>query len=509
MKSSNNYRRIGKTALVGLFLLILIQLIGCAKATQASILKSSENSSESPQSINESGEIYLPLTLSFYPWVSPFGGEATKIFENDEPLFTHTVDLNIGWTRLNSKNGISWRKLQPNPGDEINWDLLVDFEDQLHSLKSAGITPVISLNDSPHWAVDPNARSDGKPTSCGPIHPDHYDEFADFLKQIINRYKDPEFNVHIWEFGNEPDVDPDILAVDSVYGCWGDISDKDFYGGKQYGEMLKYITPIVKKADPLAKVWVGGLLLAVPETTNPGLGKPERFFRGILDVGAAPYFDALAYHGHLLYYGKIKDSDSVLSGPWIAWGGGLIGKARYLRQIMSEYGVDKPLVQGEIGVGCRSDFTYCQPNPSEEFFQFQADMLVRVAVRIVSENIKGFSWYQINGNGWRNQGLLDSADNPRPSYDAYQQLIHKLDRARYLSTVDYGSDVEAYTFRKAPNRVHVVWAKDDTSVNILVPKSKFLEAYDRDGTQIITPPIEGNNYKLTVGFSPIYIVRKP
>jgi hypothetical protein len=511
MNSGYHRGRTGKITLVVLFLLMvmLIQFSGNAKATPASLQRVFGNLTSSPQAVNETEDIYLPLTLSFYPWVSPFGGEATIMFVESKPLYSHTVDLNIGWTRLNKTNGISWRKLQPNPGDEINWDLLADFEDQLRSLQAAGITPVISLNDSPHWAVDPNARSDGQPTSCGPIHPDYFDEYADFLQKLIKRYKTPEFNVHNWEFGNEPDVDPDLLPINSVYGCWGDISDKDYYGGKRYGEMLKYVSPKVKQVDPLAKVWVGGLLLSVPETTNPGLGKPERFLRGILESGAAPYFDVLPYHGHLLYYGKIKDSDTVLSGPWVAWGGGVVGKARYLRQIMNEYNVDKPLVQGEIGIGCRSDYSYCQPEPSEEFFQFQADMLVRVAVRTISENIKGYSWYQINGNGWRNQGLLDFENNPRPSYGTYQQLIMQLDRARYLSAVDYGSDVEAYSFHQAPNKVHVVWAKDDTSVSILVPKSKFVDAYDRDGTQITNPPVDGNNYKFTAGFSPIYIIRKP
>jgi hypothetical protein len=509
MNSENYYKRIGKYILIGLFLIILFQFNGSAKAAPASMLRFFENLANTPQAVSETKDIYLPITLSFYPWVSPFGGEATKIFVESEPLFSQTVDLKIGWTRLNSKNGISWRRLQPNPADDIKWELLADFEEQLRSLKTAGITPVISLNDSPLWAVDPNARKDGQPTSCGPIHPDYFDEYGDFLKQIINRYKEPEFNVHIWEFGNEPDVDPNLIKLNSVFGCWGDISDKDYYGGKQYGVMLKYVYPIVKKADPLAKVWVGGLLLSVPETTDSSLGKPERFLRGILEAGAGSYFDALPYHGHLLYYGKIKDSDTVLSGPWVAWGGGVVGKARYLRQIMKEYNVDKPLIQGEIGIGCRSDFTYCQPAPSAEFFQFQADMLVRVAVRIISEDVDGYSWYQINGNGWRSQGLLDENNNPRPSYDAYQQLIQQLDRARFLSTIDYGSEVEAYAFHQAPNKVHVVWANDDTSVNIFVPMSKFVDAFDRDGNQITNPPVDGNNYKFTVGFSPIYIVRKP
>jgi hypothetical protein len=176
---------------------------------------------------------------------------------------------------------------------------------------------------------------------------------------------------------------------------------------------------------------------------------------------------------------------------------------------MKEYNVNKPLVQGEIGIGCRNDYSFCVPSPDAKFFQYQADMLVRVAVRIASEDIKGFSWYQINGNGWRNQGLLDADNNPRPAYDAYQQLILQLDDAKYLTPVNYGNDVEAYAFQKTSNNVHVIWTKVDKSVDILVPISKFIDAFDRDGKQISNPPVDGNNYKITAGFSPIYIIRKP
>jgi hypothetical protein len=500
MNSKNNYKWIVRITFVGLFFLLIfpIQFSGSAIAEPE----------KSPEEFNENGNIYLPASFFNYPRHPFFGAEATIMLVEGEPLYTKTVALNLRWLRLNSNNGISWRELQPNPRDEINWDLLVEFENQLRSLQALGITPVISLNDSPLWAVDPSARSDGKPSSCGPIHPDKFDEFADFLREIINRYKIPEFDVHNWEIGNEPDVDPDLVSTTSVFGCWGDIDDTDYYGGKKYGEMLKNITPIIKSVDPSAKVWIGGLLLAVPETTDPKLGKPERFLRGILEAGAGSYFDYLAYHGHLLYYGDTIDSDTHLSGPWIERGGGVLGKARYLRQIMKEYNVDKPLILGEIGIGCRNDFNFCVPSPDAEFFQYQADMLVRVAARITSEDIRGFTWYQINGEGWRNQGLLDADNNPRPAYDAYQQLILQLGDVKFLAPIDYGSEVEGYSYKQNSNKVHVVWTKEDKSVDILIPISKFIDAFDRDGNQISSPPVEGSNYKINVGFSPIYIIRK-
>ena len=36
-----------------------------------------------------------------------------------------------------------------------------------------------------------------------------------------------EFDVHYWELGNEPDVDPILVNSSSGFGCWGDIDDPD------------------------------------------------------------------------------------------------------------------------------------------------------------------------------------------------------------------------------------------------------------------------------------------
>lgn len=511
MISGKPYSRIGLIALFCIFLLsiYLFKFSRNAIAAPGSLVGFLENLAMSPDYSEEIENVFFPVIFTNLSRIPFFGSESTEMLIESEPGFSQIVDLNVGWTRLNKSNGISWRKLQANPGDDINWDLLVDFENELRSLRKAGITPVVTLNDSPLWTVDPNARSDGQRTSCGPIHPDYYDEFANFLRKIINRYKAPEFDVHNWEIGNEPDVDPDLVSVNSVFGCWGDIDDSLYYGGKNYGEFLKYITPIIKSEDYSAKVWIGGLLLGTPKTTNPNLGKPERFLRGILEAGAGQYFDFLPYHGHLLFYGEIEDSDTHISGSWIELGGGILGKANYLRQIMKEYNVDKPLVLGEVGIGCRNDFNFCVPSPLPVFFQYQADMLIRVAVRTATGDIKGFSWYTISGSDWRFQRLLEKNYTPRPAYYAYQNLILRLENAKYHEPVYYGNDVEAYAFWQGNKKIHVIWTKEDKSVEILIPKSDFIDAFDRDGNQLLNPPSVDDSYKFTASFSPIFMILNP
>ena len=480
---------------------------GCPPATHTArfydIYNPDASLPEDSKNTTVGGCIYVPLVFNNYPWVSPFGVESNVSLASGT-ISTRAIELGVGWIRLNGR--ISWRELQPNEGDPIRWDLLTDFENELRALKAAGLTPIIIVDDHPQWATINNVRDDGQPTSCGAIRSDKFEDFAQFVRALVARYKTPEFDVHHWELGNEPDVDPNLVPPNNVFGCWGDIDDP-YYGGRHYGEMLKVVGAAIKAEDPAAQVWIGGLLLDRPNTTDPAKGKPELFLQGILEAGAAPYFDVVPYHSYPPYLNGAFDHDNAIGGPWDSWGGGYVGKARYLRQLMSQYGIEKPVFLNETGLMCPDYYEWCTP-PDAEFYQMQANHIVRAFVRGISENIKGFIWYTLNGPGWRYTGLLDGDADPKPVYIAYQQLILQLQNTRYVGPVDYGGGIEAYSFRRGLKYVHVVWAEENQIIAITIPQSEFVEARDRDGN-LITPTLVGSDYQLQVGFEPIYIVRIP
>jgi hypothetical protein len=478
---------------------------------------------ETPDAV-DTYSVYIPRIIQDYPWESPFGIESTSPLLATNTLLQRAADLQPGMARMG--NQISWRELQPSQGGPIAWELLATFEEELRGMKELGIRPLVIIKDSPDWALD--WAKNNKLLPCGPIAADKFDAFAAFVQQVVNRYKTDEFNVHDWELGNEPDVDPDIAPNPESFGCWGDIDDKNYYGGMHYGEMLKVVTPAIRQVDSQARVWIGGLLLDKPVTPNPDdVGYPERFFKGILQAGAAPYFDVVAYHRYAHYFdyfypaGTSYDYDLSVPpnfppNPWESWGGGVIGKARYLRNVMAEYGITKPVVLNETGFGCidrQESGDYCETTPDDYFYESQATHLVRYFIRAWSENIGGFYWYTLNGPGWRNSGLLDAAQQPRKVYIAYQHLSQKLRYARYLNPVDYGTGVEAYAFRVSSQRVHVVWAIEDQSLNIFLPTNKFIEVTDRYGNplydQLNPPPQSGTDYVIQVGFEPILITRTP
>lgn len=466
----------------------------------AAVLAAPPNSTLWPDPLAQAGQFaFLPILHKNHPWQNPFGIEPSSLLLPDSWLLAKTLDLSLGWVRLNGR--ISWRELQPNEGDPIAWDLLANFENELRVLRAARIRVILVVDDYPRWATDNTVRADGQPTSCGPLREDRLDDFALFMQTLVARYHTAEFNVHIWELGNEPDVDPDHVPPDSIFGCWGD-RFAPLYGGDRYGEMLKVVSPAIKAADPLAQVWIGGLLLGSPNSSvPPEESPPETFLRGVLAAGAAPYFDVVPYHAYPGYNGQRIDQDTSAGGPWDPWGGWLVGKARYLRLLMSDYNVTKPLWLNETAMNC----SWCWYQ-REDFVQMQADFVSRSLPRTLNEHIFGPIWYTLDGPGWRFTGLLDEYQLPKPVYYAYQNLIRQLQDTEPLGPVDYGTGIEAYAFGRGGEAVHIVYARENTTFSVSIPVNEFIAAYTRDGAPILVSP-SGPYVLLTVQFEPIYIIR--
>ena len=497
MKFEEKHRRPpGWLTLVGVLVCFGL-LVASGKYSSASNAIFDENTE------NVGNTLFLPTVLLNNNRITPFGVESNQYLLEGGELLDRGVALDVSWVRLGGR--ISWKNLQPNPGDAIDWAQLSQFEEELLALKKAGITPLVTVQQYPHWAVEGDAWH-GQPTSCGPLRADTFDEFAEFMRAVVNRYSISEYDVHDWELGNEPDVDPELHGVDNVFGCWGD-KDDPFYGGRHYGEMIKVVSQAIKAADPMATVWLGGLLLSAPETNNPLIGKPELFLKGVLEAGAAPFFDVVGYHWYPPYLNMVVDHD-LYRDDWSDWGGGTIGKAQFLRQIMDEYGVDKPVVLNETGLMCVESSYYCNPLPVSSFYEMQADFLIRSFVRGLSVNVEGFVWYTLDGPGWRHTGLLNENNDPHEAYFAYQHLASQLKNAIYAGAVSHGLGVEAYAFRRGNVIVQVVWARANEVIPVTFPGSKFVAAYGRIGDHIVPVPV-GDDYQLDIQFTPTFIVLKP
>jgi hypothetical protein len=504
---------------VRLFVILMV-IFTLAYSVQAGVNpRTPSTSSGSAAAPADTYSMFLPTMLDDDGWVSPFGVEASaSAFQPNSVLLSRAIAMKARFARIG--NQIYWKDLQPVEGDPAGLDfaaLLPELNTELLALNSAGIRPVVTVNRNPEWAVVLEPGDSYK--TCNAIAPDKYGAFAELMRALVRFYSKPPYNVHDWELGNEPDVDPDLAPADAGYGCWGNIDDPLYYGGEAYGEMLKVVSPVMRSQDSNIRIWMGGLLLDSPNTTDPNYGKPENFLRGVLAAGAAPHFDVLSYHWHPFFWNTFHDYDLGGNGnKWESLGGGTIGKARFIRQILADYGVTKPLFLNETGFGCiMAGSVLCEEadvDPGDVFLNLQASHLVRALTRALSEQVAGVVWYTLDGPGWRNSGLLENIpvpQTPRPAYQAYQVMATQLHYAYYQTKVDFGDPlvIEAYQFRHNNDQIVVVWTVDDVANVVPIAQAKYKNAFTRDGTLMPVPPLVSGFYQVPIGFSPIYIVRAP
>jgi hypothetical protein len=200
------------------------------------------------QAADEAGSVFLPamqvcysdqrspfsLQIAALHLIQPLTTGAVVDVEADTAFITLTQalqDSGADWTRLY----VSWAQIEPNqplPGQEpvYNWDW---YDGRIRRIVELGVKPFLTVGVAPEWAAE---------TPCSPFYPGREVDFARFLSDLVNRYKEPPYNVRHWELINEPDG----IADDSWlygWGCWG-------YDGDAYATMLSSAYHAIKVADP-------------------------------------------------------------------------------------------------------------------------------------------------------------------------------------------------------------------------------------------------------------------
>ena len=441
-----------------------------------------------PNMLPENHSIYLPLNFKKYPFQSPFG---VQMSVNTSGGLTKAVEAQTYWAH---GPGIQWASVEPNPGDR-NWAALSGLETQLINAAQNNISPIVAIVKAPSWA-------DAGGKTCGPIEPEDLNAFADFMYDVVLRYSNTPYNVQYWEIWNEPDVDPDLVGPDSWIGCWGDESD-DYYGGGYYADMLKVVYPKIKDADPSAFVLFGGLLLDCDPTNPAGKDcKPAKFLEGALRNGGGDYFDLLAFHGYPQYFGVIHDWEMTFSESWQPRGGVVAGKAHFLREVMSNYGVDKPLFHVEGALICRAQF--CPSGPTAQFLDGQASYVPRLYIRNWADGYVGTIWFALKDTGWgRYEGMLDTGLNSRPAFEAYKFMSNLLLGFEFIEKLSIADPLVGYRFVNGTTTIYVYWSPSGTTGSVNLPTSGTVTIYDKLG--IVLSEVD----PYPIDFHPVYVVQTP
>jgi hypothetical protein len=435
-------------------------------------------------------KVFLPTVSGGY--TSPFGAEIFPGTMAQEVYQDYVSDLGVQWIRIGA---LYWRQVQAEEDAPFNEQAMARMDKDIENIHKAGLEPIIIVHGSPAWAT----INKPFPTACGAIREDKFEDFGKFLEWAVKRYKG---KVKYWEIGNEPDIDPSLVSANQVFGCWGDIKDP-YYGGEYFGKMLRYVAPIIRKTNPEAKIIMGGLALDTPQTTNPDLGKPEKFFEGVLRSGAADSFDIVGFHSYPWYWYRELDYDydADTRGPWKELGGFTVGKAKFLRDIMTKYGVNKPLFLNETALVCPAVTSVECPNP--DFYESQVHYLTRMLARGLYSGIEQFGWYTLDWPGFRYGSLLNKDKEALPVYKAYKVFIDLAStnsRPEKINVYDRDDTyIEAYRFTKSSTYIDILWGRDLSTYYVLKPQG-FLKAYDTYGEEI--KPI---GPYIPVSFGAVYI----
>ena len=432
----------------------------------------------------------LPIILSSNTFRYGFGIASGDSFEK-------IADSGFSWVRIMQQ--LNWANIESQKG-VYDWD--EELDKLIKEAANNRLKVILTISHSPTWARKYPDRA------CGPIKEEAFTDFAEFLQLVINKYSADPYYVNHFMIGNEPDASISDTTNgnngNSQFGCWAEETypNDPFYGGEYYGKMLKAVYPIMKQTNPSIEVILGGLLLAcdprIPEDGNSSDGfcpisvrDKWNFFEGIVKE-AGDSFDIVAFHSYTYHVeGKNPVYEERSSRSyWAANGGVIDGKINYLREIMNDYGAQKPIIITEAALLTNS--------PSTPVFEdAKADYLTWVFAKAWSQGISTTIWYSLEG--WKFSGLVNIDNEPLAAYHAFQTMTKLL------------SDFKFIDYEETSSYSKFIFKSDDVTIWLLVPigeeyeiwygieKPKgFLSAIDKFGTEIIPTELIYFNHPIYV-----------
>lgn len=429
--------------------------------------------------------VYLPLLAQSYSIQSLFGAE----FAGGSTGLAEMDNAGLYWARLNQ---ISWAKIEPSPGVR-DWSSLAGFEQMVIAMHARGLEVIAIIRETPSWAQ-------AVPGSvCGPIQDEDIPAFANFVRDVVARYSQAPYEIRHWEIQNEEDVP--VNTNTGVFGCWGDPSDTQYYGGRYYAKVIQQVYPVVKAADPQSQVILGGLLLDCDPNNPPVVNgqtkdcTPAKYLEGVLVGGGGNYFDAVSFHAYD-YYNQIPGSFGNLNfGASEANHTVLTYKTAYLKDVLNKYGFgNKPLMNTEVALlcsdGCGTDFELTK-----------AYYLARAYADAFKAGLTANVWYTVAPN-WRSTSLIAEDGSPNPALQAYAFAHKMMAHAASIADLAPNAIVRGYEIRSSGQRVWLLWTAVGESSSLNLPSTPR-GVYDALGNALPA------SQTINVDYRPIYVVLNP
>jgi hypothetical protein len=323
---------------------------------------------------------------------------------------------------------VEWSTIEPNnvSPDQYNW---AGYDTFFKGVSERGLQMIAVVERCPTWAC---SRPEG------PIRGERVGDFTEFMSAMAARYGKPPYNVHYWEFWNEPDS----TSTGEIKYNWGTY-------GARYAAMLKVVRPGMKAADPAAQLVLGGV--AYDNFQEGGGPFVRRFVDDVLDAGGGESLDVFNFH----YY--------VQNIHWCSYA----QKLGELRGKLSARKLNLPVMSTETGF--TSDPKYGANDEMQSLYVAQA------YAQSAGEGMLSTTWFlakdfSTDNPGWgifQKSGLLDQDRKPKPSYQAYKVAVAQIGERQASRALGAGDGLvgamRGYAFSADsthPGPLWVLWAWD-------------------------------------------------
>ncbi len=179
---------------------------------------------------------------------------------------------------IEGKGDFQDRRQKPYHSAWDKYDQIVALAEQYH------MELIVRLSNPPAWS-----RAKGNAVgSYAP--PDNYQDYADFVRAVVSRYRG---RIHYYQIWNEPNIYPE----------WGNYS----ISPEDYVHLLKLGAEAARAVDPNVVIVAGALAATInlqPDELPPANSLSDLLYlQRMYDAGAAPYFDVMAVQGYGLWSG--------------------------------------------------------------------------------------------------------------------------------------------------------------------------------------------------------------
>lgn len=331
-----------------------------------------------------------------------------------------------------------WSEMEPERGvwkwDKADW--LVDF----YARSAVHTMPILSYRAA--WMTQP------------PHTPQDDAEFAEYVAQVVGRYKD---RIHCWEVWNEPNI-PTFWKTPSA---------------ADYTALLKSAYTAAHRADPHCTI-VGA---SANETDI-------NWLRDIAKNGGLAFMDAVSIHPY-----------SMSDGPE------QMDLARQLEDVKATLAANGrpglPIWITEMGwTSSVADKTAQDRNNA---------YLVQSYAIAAAEGVSHLFWFNLQdwneGGKLQGWGLMSPEGKPKTTLTAYRHLADSLRGAAFRGYLPL-SDGLGCAFQRGNKRTLVVWANRGRTLSLPVGGSAR-------ATDVIGRSVPAHNGQIALTASPIYVTNPP